>query len=334
MAENPSPSAVGTNPQDSDGIDVGAATLIDLVWPLDSGQAVTAETAWKAVHTALRSIGIAEDEGWTERAVAKGLEIALASRAVAQGGQEPTISSVKAFLTSQDGSTGDYRKFSALVAKAKARFLQDRKAEPFYVPPHEPAKSTGAAHRQSKQAEQVVEDPGPQGAEPATGLISFNFHERVVAAHFQQLTKEKDTALQDQRNAHEVARNAMESTISLLSNQLTIEQQRSTRSQRMNLVLTVVTVVICVLALGTISLFMSQRQPAHDPTSASPPVAVPSTVPPSPPATPTATEPPAPAHAPTEAAMPTGGGKSGDVPVDPPKAESPSAPQPDAIPKP
>lgn len=330
MAESPSPSVVGTNPQDGDGIDLGAATLIDLVWPLDPRESVTAESAWKAVHTALRSVGIAEDEGWTERAVAKGLEIALASRAVAQGGQEPTITSVKAFLATQNGTTGDYRKFSALVAKAKARFLQDRKAEPLYVPPHEPTKSSGAGQRESKQAEQVEEEQGLQGAAPANGLISFDLSERMAAAQLQRFTKEKETALQDLRNAHDVAQSAMQNTIGTLANQLTLEQQRSARSQRMTLILTIVTIVICVLALGTITLLLSQRQPGATPASV--PVVVPST--PSTPAAPATADPQPPSHAPKETAAPTGGGKSGDGPVDPPKAEAPPAPPPDAVPKP
>jgi len=334
MAESSSPSVVGTNPQDGDGIDLGAATLIDLVWPLDSGESVTAESAWKAVHTALRSVGIAEDESWTERAVAKGLEIALASRAVAQGGQEPTITSVKAFLTAKNGTTGDYRKFSALVAKAKARFLQDRKAEPLYVPPHEPAKSSGTGQRESKQAEQVEDEPGLQGTAPANGLISFDLSERMAAAQLQRFTKEKETALQDLRNAHDVAQSAMQNTIGTLANQLTIEQQRSARSQRMTMALMIVTIVVCVLALGTITLLLSQRQPVPGPTSPGTPVIAPNSVPSSTPVTPPAADPPSPAHAPKEAAVPTGGGKAGEIPTDPPKAESPPAPQPDAVPKP
>lgn len=334
MAESPSPSVVGTNPQDGDGIDAGAATLIDLIWPLDSGQSVTAETAWQAVHTALRSLGVAAEEGWTERAVAKGLEIALAARAVAQGGQEPTITSVKAFLTTQNGTTGDYRKFSAIVAKAKTRFLQDRKSEPLYVPPHEPAKASGShGQRESKQAEQVEEQQGMEGVAPAHGLISFDLSEKMAAAQLQRFTREKDTALQDLRNANDIASSALQSTIATLANQLTIEQHRSARSQRMTMALTIITIVVCVLALGTVTLFLSQRQLVTGPTPSVPTLA-PNPVPAPTIVTPTAVEPPVPAHVPKDMPATAGGGKAVDAPVDPLHAGTPPAPQPDTMPKP
>jgi len=249
MPADPQHVAVPTDLQDdrldvTDSIEEGAAALVDVVWGLAPGETCAAETAWKSVHARVRG---GDGEGWTEKAVGKSLEIAQAARAVSLAEQEPTIASVKAYLLAQGNTTGDYRKFSTVVAKAKARHVNAKKAEPLHVPVFEyPKQPPGGHDRDTRQAESPM-------LEPTGGLISFDLSEKMQALQLQRFTEEKDAALQDRAASYAIASRAMETTIATLSTQVA-------SSQRYNLLLTIA--VVALTGVAAIAVFAATHASA------------------------------------------------------------------------
>lgn len=218
MAENSTPSGVDVNPpppplDEVAGNDLAAGTLVDLVWNSGDGQAVTSESAWQAIHTRMNAAGVANE--WTEYAATKGLEVTLVAYDVGKKG-EPTIATVRAALLAKGSNTGDYKRFSAIVAAAKQRYnaaLQAsiQKQKPYFSPQPEPAPNPAAAEprKATHQDKTAVEE---NQAEPSRGLISFDLSERQLATQELRLQTQHQSALQDQRNSFQVALNAMEQT--------------------------------------------------------------------------------------------------------------------------